>query len=263
MRIRALFSALGLNAVPAAGWFFAEWSAGTTLLVYWLETLFTILFISIRILLHRRAVPSKGHWDYQGPKVHRPGPPQFIRRSTFLVGFLPAVLIFTLAHGFFLGVLGFMANVKGLASEAHVDGHGLMIGVLGILVFQGSDFTADLIWLRTRPFRWIELLGQQCFGRIGVVHLTIIGGMCAVAITGANRNFFGVFIALKTMLNLSNALPQYNPETPPAWLCKLMDLVPSTTEDGQATFAEYWRKNNSEEEERIARNNEPFQRTSK
>jgi hypothetical protein len=65
MRARALLLALGLNAVPALGWFVGEWSAGTTLLLYWMETLVGTLLVAIRIVVHRHVRPSKGHWDYK------------------------------------------------------------------------------------------------------------------------------------------------------------------------------------------------------
>jgi hypothetical protein len=63
MRLRSLLTALGLNAVPAFGWFAGNWSAGTILVLYWLETLIGTLFVAGRIMLHRRVRPSKGHWD--------------------------------------------------------------------------------------------------------------------------------------------------------------------------------------------------------
>ena len=256
MHVRPLLTALGLNAVPAVGWFAGEWSAGTTLVMYWIETLLGTLFVGARIVLHRRVRPSKGHWDYRAPQGHAP---HTSRTSTYLSAFLAPVLIFTLGHGIFLVALGTMVWAKGVSPEATVEGRSLLVGLLGIVVFQGIDFLADLLWLRERPFRWIERLGQQSFGRVGVIHLTLIGGMCAVMFTGANRDFFGVFIVLKTLLNISLFLPQYNPETPPAWLSNLMDRIKSPQHKG-TTFAEFWRKTDEQEDERVARNETPVER---
>jgi len=78
--------------------------------------------------------------------------------------------------------------------------------------------------------------------------------------TGADRHFFGVFIFLKTMLNLSLALPQYNPETPPAWLSSLMDRIKPAKEDG--TFTEFWKKTDADEAARILRNETALRRES-
>jgi hypothetical protein len=251
MNFRALITALGLNAIPALGWFFGEWSAGTMLVLYWLETLIGTLLVGIRILLHRRFRPSKGHWNYQAPQgeeQHTTG------RSTYLSAFLVPALVFTFAHGFFLAVLGgMMVAKKTLTQEIRIEPENLLAGLIGILIFQLIDFVADLIWLRTRPFAWIERLGQISLSRVIVIHLTIIGGMAAVMFTGANRDFFGVFIFLKTMLNLSLVTPQWKPKTPPVWLSKIMDRIGSPKYKN-TSFAEYWVKTDDQEAARVAQN---------
>ena len=250
MRIRALVTALGLNAIPAAGWFLGEWSAGTMLVLYWLETLIGTLLVAVRIMLHRRIVPTQGHWAYEAPKgAERQAGSQ---GSTYLTAFLLPALVFTFAHGFFLAVLGLVVFSKKATPEGSLETDHLLAGLIGILVFQAIDFVADIIWLRERPFAWIERLGQISLSRVIVIQLTIIGGMAAVMFTGANRHFFGVFIFLKTMLNLSLVLPQYKPKTPPAWLSNVMDRIKPAKEDG--TFAEYWVKTDEQEESRVARN---------
>lgn len=255
MQIRALITALGLNAVPAFGWYVADWSAGTTLLLYWIETLIGALLVAGRIVLHRRVRPTLGHSNYKAPKG---AAPHVSAPVTYLSAFFAPTIIFTFGHAIFLGVLGWMAVSKNLSPEAKIDPQHLLAGLIGIVAFQTIDFAGDLIWLRTRPFRWIEQLGQQSFGRVIVIHLTLIGGMCAVMFTGANRDFFGVFIFLKTMLNLSMALPQYNPETPPAWLCKIMDRLGSG-EHKEKTFAEFWRNTDKHEAARVERNETPLE----
>jgi hypothetical protein len=258
MRVRSILTALGLNAIPAAGWFFAEWSAATTLVVYWLETLIGSLLVGLRILLHRRVRPSQGHWIYEAPKSHEHKPQASHRSSSYLTAFLVPALVFTLAHGVFLAAFGAIVFSKSLSPETKIDGRSVLAGLIGILIFQAIDFVADLIWLRTRPFRWIERLGEINLGRVIVIQLTIIGGMAAVIFTGADRNFFGVFIFLKTMLNASLVLPQYNPATPPAWLSNLMDRIKPSKEDG--TFAEFWKKTDEQEASRIVRNESPLRR---
>lgn len=255
MQLRQVITALGLNAVPAVGWFVGDWSAGTMLVLYWLETLIAALLLAVRIILHRRVRPSKGHWDYHAPQgqTQQTGS----GRSTYLAAFLIPGLVFTFAHGIFLGALGFMAIKNNLSPEARVDGHNLLAGLIGIGVFQGVDFIFDLIWLRDRPFVWIEKLGQITLSRVFVVHLTIIGGMAAVMFTGANRNFFGVFIFLKTMFQCSLVLPQYDPKTPPAWLSSVMDRIGSPKYKNES-FVQFWKQTDDQEAARIMRNEKPM-----
>jgi Family of unknown function (DUF6498) len=254
MRIRALITALGLNAVPAAGWFIGDWSAGTMLVLYWLETLIGSLLVGGRIILHRRFVPSQGHWNYQAPQGRTPQARS--GRSTYLSAFLVPALIFTFAHGIFLLALGWMMIQKNLSPEVRIERDHLLVGLIGIVIFQVADFFFDLIWLRARQFAWIERVGQQTLARVFVIHLTIIGGMCAVMFTGANRHFFGVFIFLKTMLNCSLVLPQWQPKSPPAWLANLMDRIGSPKHK-KTTFAQFWKQTDDQEAARVARNEEP------
>src|SRR4029450_7931006 len=125
MRFRPLLTALGLNAIPAVGLFVGDWSAGTTLVLYWLETLIGTLLLAVRIIVHRRIRPSKGHWDYRAPKGQAP---QTSGRSTYLSAFLVPALVFTFAHGIFLAALGFMAIKNNLSPEAMVNVHDLLAG---------------------------------------------------------------------------------------------------------------------------------------
>jgi len=248
--MRSLITALGLNAVPAAGWFIGDWSAGTMLVLYWLETLIGSLLVGGRILLHRHLVPSQGHWNYQAPQGQEA---QTNRHSSYLSAFLVPALVFTFAHGVFLAVLGWMMIQKNLGPEVRVEPDHLLVGLTGIAIFQVADFFFDLIWLRTRPFAWMERVGQQTLARVFVIHLTIIGGMCAVMFTGANRHFFGVFIFLKTMLNCSQVIPQWQPKTPPVWLSSLMDRIGSPKYKN-TTFAQFWKQTDDQEAARISRN---------
>jgi uncharacterized protein DUF6498 len=255
MQVRSFLTALGLNAIPAAGWFVGEWSAATMLVLYWLETLIGTVLVGVRIVLHRRLLPSNGHWNYQAPQGE--GTQRAAKRCTYLSAFLVPALVFTFAHGFFLAVLGGMMIAKNtLSPEIRVDTHNLFAGLIGIAVFQLIDFVIDVIWLRTRSFAWIERLGQISLSRVIVIHLTIIGGMMAVMFTGANRNFFGVFIFLKTMLNLSLVTPQWKPKTPPAWLSNVMDRIGSP-KNKNTNFAEFWQKEDADEAARVARNEQP------
>jgi hypothetical protein len=103
---------------------------------------------------------------------------------------------------------------------------------MAIACFQLIDFAFDLVGLRARPFAWIEQVGNVTFSRVLVTHFTILIGMAVAMFTAVDRHFFGVFIFLKTLLNVSAALPQYQPKTPPRWLSGLMDRVPDRIRKG-------------------------------
>ena len=69
---------------------------------------------------------------------------------------------------------------------------------------------------------------------------------------------FGVFIFLKTMLQCSLVLPQYDPKTPPTWLSHLMDRIGSPKYKN-TNFAQFWKQTDDQEAARVARNEKPME----
>jgi len=53
-------------------------------------------------------------------------------------------------------------------------------------------------------------------------------------------------------------LPQYDPETPPAWLSHLMDRIGSPKYK-KTTFTQFWKQEDDQEAARVARNEKPME----
>ena len=208
-RIIHLLTLFIINAVPVAGWFVGGWSAGTTLVVYWFETLAACVFVSARIVAHQRMTPRRGHVRYQAPKSSRQS-----SQSSFLQGFLVTSLVFCAAHGLFLGVILFMLDHNAQSDLAGVDWRSVKLGCLYVLIALVIDFVVDLLGLRRWSFWQIEQTANRSLGRVVVVHLTLVIGMFAAAMTDASA-LFGVFVVLKTLYALSMALPQWESATAP------------------------------------------------
>ncbi|BBY15579.1 hypothetical protein MLIT_11710 [Mycolicibacterium litorale] len=245
---------LAVTAVPAAGWFVEGWSAGTTLAVYWFETVAVCLFVAIRIAVHQRLSPRRGHFRYRAAGNGRTG----AQNSTFLHGFLLVSLAFCGAHGLFLGVILLLLNHNGARGLADVDWCSAGAGCLLVLVFVVVDFVVDLPLIRAWPFLRVEQTAERVMGRVIVVHLTLILGMLAVAVTGAPTAFFGVFVALRTLYSLSLVLPQWDPARPPDWLSRMMNRVPNVRSRDGERFEEFWAKDRADEADRRRRNEEPW-----
>jgi Family of unknown function (DUF6498) len=239
-RIVRLLSLLAVNAIPVAGWFIAEWSAGTTLTVYWLENVAACLFISAQAVIHRRLSPRRGHFRYQAPSAQR----RASQASSFVEGFLVTSLAFCAAHGLFLGVILFVLNRKGERYLADVDWRSVGFGCASVVVVLAIDFVVDLPGLRHWSFLQIEQTAYRGLGRVVVVHLTLIIGLFAVAITGAPSTMFGVFVVFKTLYSLSTALPQSNPVAAPKRFGRKFD--------------DQWAKDRAAEVERRDKNEEPW-----
>lgn len=265
IRVVHLVSMLGVIAVPVFGWFTQDWSGGTTLAVYWFETVAAALLILARIALHQRWSPKRGHFDYNAPGNEggryrytvngrrRRGKPL----STYMSSFAVISLSFSAVHGVFLGAVLLLLNHNGVGHLVQVDWHNVGLGCLSVFAFMTVDFLVDLTQLRTWPFRQLEQIGSQVLGRVMVVHMTLLIGFLAIAITDAPDAFFGVFVVLKTMAQLSSALPQWKPTRPPAWLSNLLNRVPNVHPGKK--FEDFWADEQSEERQRVAANELPWQ----
>jgi hypothetical protein len=238
--------ALGINSVPVAGMFGEGWSQGTALAIYWIEGLLVIGFIAARVILHRRWTRKAGHTSGRVVTTTRRGGRTETKTapSTLLSGYLVTAIPFTLAHGLFLGLILFLFLPQEFGPQAGVSLADLKLGLLGVLFFLTLGLVIDLVHLKDKPFRWIELLTQRALGRIFVVHLTIIFGMMALAFFHAPAGFFLVFAGLKLLVDIGSVLPQRELELePPRWL-KGLDRIKA--KDGE-TFSEHWKRTELEQ----------------
>jgi Family of unknown function (DUF6498) len=238
---------LGVNAVPALGWFVGGWSAGTMLAIYWFENVVACLFVTVRIWLHSRLVPSHGHFQHK-PRNDTQG----AKKNTFWSGFMIVSLFFSAAHGIMLAAILFVLTKNGKADEIGVNWSEVGTGCRNVAIFLVMDFLASLPGLRKKTFLEIERVADWNLGRVFLVHLTIIFGMLGVALTGATKAFFAVFMAMKTLGDLGTIIPQWQPKAPPVWLCRIMDKVPNARKGARPgeTFAEFWKKDDAAEQNR-------------
>lgn len=253
-----ILQVLGLNGVPVAGFLGEGWSSGTALALYWLEGVLVILFLSLRIVLHRRWTKKAGHW--RSPSFTRassePGRsvPSEPRRGggSLLAGYLGVAVPFTLVHGLFLGLLLLLFLPREFGASAGVSFVDLRMGLAGVFAFLLLGFAIDLVSLRRKPFRWLELMTHRALGRIFVVHLTILGGVFAMMYWHAPAGLFLVFAGLKTLIDFGGAFPhQELTLDPPRW-AKHLDRV--KTADGES-FSEHWRRTEAHEQ-RLREENE-------
>lgn len=251
-RIAHVLAVLAIIAVPAIGWFVEGWSGATTLLVYWFETLVGSVFIAVRILVHRRWAPRRGHYKYEASSTNRRSP----QSASFVTGFLITSLVFTAAHGLFLGVIIFLLGRNGQPELAEINWRSAGYGCLIVLAFLCVDVLVDLTTLRRWSFWQIEQTAQRGFSRVVVVHLTLIFGLFGIAMTGASSALFGVFVVLKSLAALSFVVPQWEPTRPPEWMSRVMNRAP-TVHPGER-FEDFWVKDRADERARRERNEQPW-----
>ena len=251
-RIVHVLAALAIIAVPILGWFVADWSGATTLLVYWFETVAGCLLVAARALLHRRWRPLRGYYEYLAAENGR----RVARRESFVSGFLLVSLGFCAVHGVFLGAVLLILRQNGERQLAEIDWRSVGMGCATVLLLLLLDFAVDLSELRRWQFRQVEQLAYHGLGRVMVVHLTILVGFVGMGLTGASTALFGTFVALKGFFALGASLPQYDPVTPPKWLSALLNRVPNVRPGER--FEDYWAKERADEAARRVHNEQPW-----
>ena len=224
-----------INAVPLAGFAFGGWNSATALVVYWFENVIGILLIAVRIALHRRFTQKEGHYRAQinVKTTTRHGTTVRSTDTTFLAEFLLTSVVFTAAHGFFLGILL-------MVMRAPIQFNDVAGGVLAIAAFQLINFVIDVTQIKTQPFAWIKRLAQLSIGRVGLVHIALIAGVFLAGLLSNNSLFVVPFAVLKLLSEVSTgiSLAQGNlmapppPSAPlaPAWFISAMNKIkPSKT----------------------------------
>lgn len=220
-RIVRYASVLGINAVPIGGLAVAAWPAGTALTLYWLEGLFAVLLVGLRIELHRRWSGKRGHFralsqvQVSVPDTRDPVP-------YFLVGYLAQAVVFNAFAGVALfvalgAVLGEMPRRADVA-----------VGLGGLLAFQLVAFAADLPALGGRPFLWLRRVAMNSLGRAGWTFLGVLVAWGVASRTALPGAFFLVFAAAKLLGDLAAQARMHGMEErlagprPPRWLVALM-----------------------------------------
>jgi hypothetical protein len=219
--IRAL-QLVGVNAVPAWGFFDDHWSASSTLIVYWFENIIATLLIAVRIVIHRRVTKKRGY--FASKKSY----------NSFLSSFLASSLLFTAVHGVFIAVIVLIIAKTGPANRLDVE-H----GIAAVTAFLAFGLLVDLARIRNTSFAYIRQLTEHALGRVFVIHITILVGMMIAMFTGKTTAIFIVFVTLKTLLDIAGQTPQYDPTEAPRWLNAIMPK-----QNGK-TFADFWRKDHA------------------
>lgn len=247
-----LLISLAINLVPLVGIWKFGWTAGTVLALYWFESLFGHFGAMLKISMHAAWTHKRGHVTYKpaGDKAKGSGS-YFSHYSTI-------ALIFTFAHGFFLGIILLMLKVNRpdlVSFHVNVDDFVYGIGVIAALAV--VDVIVDMPTLRQKTFLWLEIHTGKRLGQVLVMHLTLIFGMAAYGYFETELAILYVLIGLKTLMDAAarasneDMKPDEGFGTPvPGWLRfldKHLPKNPAQKTGKQETLDEYWTRSDKEE----------------
>ena len=197
------------NAIPLFGVLFLGWNAWTILTIYWLEN-GVVGFFNVLKMSKAAGTDAIG----SGMTVMVNGRPAAGSAKAVLIPFFVVHYgIFWLVHGVFILIL---ARFQAFGSGSPPEGAGIasdplavVIVLVGLFISHGVSYRLNYIgrgeYLRTS-------IAAQMFapyGRLFVMHITILVGGTAIAFLGAPAVAVLVLVVLKTALDLGFHLAEH------------------------------------------------------
>jgi hypothetical protein len=184
----SIAQAVLVNSITIGGVFALRWPVGTALALYWSETALATLLMFALLLLWRRGRPAEA-------------------RGRTIGEWILAATVFSAAHFvFLLLVVGLL--LPGYAASERFDRSTFVLGLLWITIVLLVDFAVHAVTIRNASELDLQRLAETDMQRVAILHLTIVFGMMAMAIIGSPRGLFGVFAALKLLVDLTRRSPR-------------------------------------------------------
>ena len=254
--------ALLINAVPLIGVRYFEWSAINVLVLYWFENLLIAACTVVRLVMHRRWTRKRGYFrrsNRLGIRINdKPA-------EMGLIGeYATGAFAFTLAHGVFVGGIALLVH-QNYPDQAmwQLSWDQVLRGAAAIAVFLGIELLVDLTRIRGASFAALRDYAQGRMSRIVVLHLAIIFGMLAMAMSNSPMGVLYVLIALKTGSDLIGIAARGAPKIadgdtpPPAWTMKMADKL-GKDKGGAAGFLKQWQAEREKARKDAAEDEEPM-----
>lgn len=249
VRLIACLMVLAVNAVPVVGVLEHGWSIASVLVLYWFENVLIAVCTCIRIAVHRRLTRKRGHWRDSQLGISSNGKPV---RGGLLTEYAIGAFVFTFAHGVFVAVIVFALGSEYQEEPMwHFSLQQAAFGALVIAAMLALDLVVELATIRSRSYAWMQDQARRRMGRVVILHLVIIFGMLAVAMTDSPLGIFYLLVGLKTLSELGSAAAGEAggdaaavgtvPDEPPRWVLRMADTL-GKQKGGAEAFREHWKK---------------------
>lgn len=194
------------NLIPIAGVLFLGWDAGAILILYWIENFIVGAFTLPRILMAQGPAPAPGSAIGGTPLASR---------VFMAVFFCVHYGIFWIGHGVFALMLAASFRSQAALADNPVDAVGAMAGgeaavsfliaIAAMVVLHAFGFWRE--FLKTGLWRTATPNGEMFrpYGRLFVLHLTVLLGAFGLASVGAPAWTMIVLCVGKMVLELALA----------------------------------------------------------
>ena len=210
--VGAVVALLVANAIPLIGVLFLGWNVWTILTIYWLENGVVGIFNILKMARAEGPEPTgPAATLYNG----RPVGTTAGAKATLIPFFIVHYGIFWVVHGIFVLTLPQFQAFGGESAGIRSDPFAILLVLIGLFISHAVSFRANYIgrgeYLRTS----VSTQMYAPYGRLIVLHLTIIVGGLAIATTGASSAAVLILVLLKTALDLGLHLAEHREDAGP------------------------------------------------
>lgn len=205
--VGAVVALVVANAIPLFGVVFLGWNVWTILIIYWLENGVVGVYNVLRIAKAQGPDgDSATTWRVNGR------PASSMSKAGLIPFFIIHYGIFWLVHGVFvllLPVFGWTSDGTDPDLAAGFAFAPVPFAVVALAISHGVSYWLN--FLRGGEYRRASAQGQMFapYGRLVVLHITIIFGGIAIAMTGAPAAAVAILVGLKTLMDLGFHLVEH------------------------------------------------------
>ena len=204
--VGAVVALLVANAIPLIGVLFLGWNVWTILTIYWLENGVVGVFNVLKMAKAAGPEPTgRAATLYNG----RPVVGGAAAKASLIPFFVMHYGIFWVVHGIFVLTLPELEVFGGENAGLRSNPLAVLFVIAGLVISHGVSYRFNYLgrgeYLRT------SVSGQMAapYGRLIVLHLTIIVGALAISMTGAPSAAVLILVLLKTGLDLGLHLAEH------------------------------------------------------
>jgi hypothetical protein len=202
----AVVALIVANLIPLAGVVFFGWNVWMILIVYWLENGVVGVFNVLKMLKAEGAPgDASATWRMNGRPVND------VSKAGLIPFFVMHYGIFWFVHGVFVITLPLFGSMESDAVDMTTGFEPLTIpfAVLALAISHGLSYYFN--YLKGGEYRRTSAAAQMFapYGRLVVLHITIIIGGMAIAFTGAPAAAVAILVGLKTLLDVGFHLAEH------------------------------------------------------
>lgn len=208
--VGAVVALIVANAIPLFGVVFLGWNVWMILIVYWLENGVVGAFNVLKMRRAEGPSDSTSTWTMNGRPMNSVG-------NAAIIGFFVMHYgIFWLVHGVFVLLMPLFAIDSEVDMTAGFDPLAILIAVIALAISHGVSYRFN--YIGGGEYRRTSAAGQMFapYGRLVVLHITIIVGALAIAMTGAPAAAVAILVGLKTVLDIGFHLAEHRRRSLPA-----------------------------------------------